>query len=348
MDMRKLLLPFSFFYWIAIILRNWFFDIGFLKTRAVGVPVISVGNISTGGVGKTPVVEMLIEKFVARTTLAVVSRGYGRKSSGLLIVNDGKGLNASVGFAGDEPTQIATKYPNVIVVVDEHRVRGAQKAIELGAKMILLDDGFQHRYLLRNVNIVVLSADEILNGDVLLPAGNRREPLSSLERADILMISRCSGVEEFERAKNVLDRTLSFLARTQLVGTQIKLKSLRDRVNNQHIRKASISKKSAVIFSGIGNPKSFEALLENAGTTIAKHFVFSDHHWYLNAEIQEILEAKKTLKADFIITTEKDAARLGERFQGFLKDENLLITEIQQEIFSGNEEFDELVKRVIN
>ena len=145
------------------------------------MPVISVGNISAGGVGKTPFVEMLIEKLKISRQLAVVSRGYKRKTTGTIVVSDGSGKLSSVENSGDEPIQLACKYPELIVVVDEQRVRGARKAIELGAKIILLDDGFQHRYLHRDLNIVILTAEEILNGDLLLPAGNRREPMILIE-----------------------------------------------------------------------------------------------------------------------------------------------------------------------
>jgi tetraacyldisaccharide 4'-kinase len=177
--MRKLLFPFSLLYWLVSAVRNWFFDIGFLKSEKVSVPVISVGNISAGGVGKTPFIELLIDNSTTLGRLSVVSRGYGRKSAGTVVVSDGRGKIASVENSGDEPIQLALKFPKVIVVVDEQRVRGARKAIELGAEVILLDDGFQHRYLHRDLDIVLLTSKEILKGDIMLPAGNRREPWKS-------------------------------------------------------------------------------------------------------------------------------------------------------------------------
>lgn len=197
-------MPFSAFYWLGVAIRNLFFDKGILKATKVEVPVISVGNISAGGVGKTPVVEMLVERLKRKRHLAIVSRGYGRKSSGTIIVSDGKRQLVSVEKAGDEAYQIANKYRNLIVVVDEKRVRGAQKAIKLGAELIVLDDGFQHRYLARDLNVVVLTAAEILEGDLLLPAGNRREPIASLERADVVMISRCANKREYKMAAKKL------------------------------------------------------------------------------------------------------------------------------------------------
>jgi tetraacyldisaccharide 4'-kinase len=356
--MRRLLLPFSFLYWIVVWLRNWFFDKGILNISKITIPVISVGNISTGGVGKTPVVEMLIEILLTHKSIAIVSRGYGRKSKGLVVVSRGKGTIVAPEIAGDESSQIAEKYTNEIVIVDENRVRAAQKAIELGANIILLDDGFQHQYLHRDVNIVVLSVEEIIQGDFLLPAGNRREPLRSLQRADMLMISRCRSVEEFESAKKVLIRKLkclegkdyahSFLKGEKIVAIQTTAKSLRDLMSKQQIEINSILNKRVVLFSGIGNPKSFEELVANAGIIVARHLVFSDHHWFSEKEIQEIVDAKRQLNAEFILTTEKDAARLGQQIKHLYNQENILVVIIQNKIIDGKAEFDKILERFVN
>jgi tetraacyldisaccharide 4'-kinase len=353
--MRKLLLPFSLLFWLGVAIRNWFFDIGILKTTKVSVPVISVGNISIGGVGKTPIVEMLIEKLRNNRRLSVVSRGYGRKSLGTIVVSDGCGNLASIEDAGDEPSQLARKFVNLIVVVDEKRVRGAQKAIELGAEIILLDDGFQHRYLHRNLNLVVMTAEEILNGDWLLPAGNRREPMSSLKRADLIIVSRCTDKTEFEQTMRIIEprfktrpQTDPLLRGEMVIGVQTKLKSFKRTPTDEILEAGQFIGKKIIAVSGIGSPKTFESLLADAEMIVVKHFVFPDHYWFSDDDIQTIVKARKALCADFIITTEKDFMRLRERYIDFLKTEPVIVAEIQQVVIIGKDKMDALIKHVLN
>jgi tetraacyldisaccharide 4'-kinase len=352
---RLFLLPCSLLYWFAVVLRNWFFDIGILKTTKVSVPVISVGNISTGGVGKTPIVEMLIERLGNNRRLSVVSRGYGRKSVGTIVVSDGCGNFASVEDAGDEPSQLARKFSNLIVVVDEKRARGAQKAVELGAEIILLDDGFQHRYLHRDLNLVVMTAEEILNGDWLLPVGNRREPMTSLKRADLIIASRCADNAEFEQAKRIIEPRFKtrphpnpLLRGEGIVGVQIKLKSLKLISSNEIVEAGQFVGKKIIAVSGIGSPKTFESLLEDTGMIVVKYFMFSDHHWFSDEDIQTIVKARKALSVDFIVTTEKDFMRLRKRFVEFLKTEPVIVAEIQQAFVAGKDTLDALIKHVIS
>ncbi|HVN48169.1 MAG TPA: tetraacyldisaccharide 4'-kinase [Bacteroidota bacterium] len=343
MKLRTLLVPFSLLYGIAVGVRNWFFEKQILKTTKVGVPVISVGNISVGGVGKTPFVELLLEKISGIHRCAVVSRGYGRNSTGTIVANDGNGNIAPVEQSGDEPSQLAQKFSNTIVVVDEQRVRGAQKAIELGATAIILDDGFQHRYLHRDGNIVVASAQEILESDWLLPAGNRREPTSSLQRADLIIVSRCEDRAMFDSAEQKLKRFEKPAA-----GIQTKLKSFNRILSNQKKNVAEIQGKGVVVFSGIGHPESFKKMLNHAGVEIIEYMVFADHHWYDDEDLRRLENAFENDNADFIITTEKDAARLNDDFaRSFLQRLPVFAAEIRQEFLAGENLLDELLNRTI-
>jgi tetraacyldisaccharide 4'-kinase len=341
--MRKLLLPFSLFFWLIVAVRNWFFEIGILKSQKINVPVISVGNISTGGVGKTPFVELLIGKLQKSGPLSVVSRGYGRKSKGMVVVGNGCGKFSSVDTSGDEPAQLAHKYPEVIVVVDEQRARGARKAVELGAKKVLLDDGFQHRYLHRDLNIVILTAEEILHEDVMLPAGNRREPLSSLKRADVIAVTRCSDRKEFKQVCAAVREQQLFPAEKPIIGLTTRLKAFKRVSNNEIVNAGILSNKNVIAFSGIGNPASFEKLMMNEKIRVLKHIVFPDHHWYGESDIKTIMDARKQSHADFILTTEKDAERLGETFRRFLETEPVIRAEIRLEIISGEQILDKLL-----
>jgi tetraacyldisaccharide 4'-kinase len=345
---RLLLLPFSILYWLGVLVRNWFFEIGILKIENVGLPVISIGNISTGGVGKTPFVEMLVERLSVACQLSVVSRGYGRKSTGTVVVGDGHGNFASAEISGDEPFQLAQKYPELIVVADEKRVRGAFKAIKLGAKLILLDDGFQHRYLHRDLNIVLMTAEEILNGDFLLPAGNKRELVSSLDRADLIVISRCKDLREYDnvcsfgrKRKYIPDHILT-------VGLQIKFKSFKRAWSSETVEMKSFTGKKAIAFSGIGNPESFEDILKKTDVAVAKHIVFADHHWYSKNDIDTIIRAQNEFCADCIITTEKDAARLRKLFGKFLESEFIYVAEIQQEVIAGDNVLNAAIQKFVD
>jgi len=295
---------------------------------------------------------MLIEKLAISYQLSVVSRGYGRRSKGTIVVSDGKGNLASVDISGDEPSQLAKKFPDLIVVADESRVRGAQKAVELGAEIILLDDGFQHRYLHRDLNLVVMTAEEILNRDWLLPAGNRREPVSSLKRADDLIITRCANLEQFNQASGLMK--IHFQAESQssykdagMIGLQTKFKSFKRALTNEKIEAAQFNGKRIIVVSGIGCPKSFESTLSDAGITVIEHFAFSDHHWFSEKDIRKIIKARKTSNADFIITTEKDFMRMRERYVEFLRTEPVIVAEIQQVFAAGKDELDALINQLV-
>jgi tetraacyldisaccharide 4'-kinase len=337
---RLLLIPVSLLYWLIVAVRNWFFEKGILKITKVGVPVISIGNISTGGVGKTPIVEMLLERLKGKYTLSVVSRGYGRKTTGTIVANDGHGKIASAEEVGDEPSQIARKYPDVIVVVDEKRSRGAQRAVDLGAELILLDDGFQHRYLYRDVDIVITTTREILKSDWLLPAGNRRESIGSLKRSDAIFISRCSNLSEYDQ---VYAKSKNF--NKPVVGVQTKLRSFKPAISNQQSTSMDITGKKAIVFSGIGDPKSFDDLLADADVNVVKSLKYPDHHWYSDYDIRTIVAMKKELNADCIITTEKDVSRLIDRQTEFLKNEQVIVAEICQKVIAGEEQLDEILNK---
>lgn len=343
MNIRILLLPFSLLYGMVVIVRNWFFEIQILRTTRVEVPVVSVGNISAGGVGKTPLVELLIEKLSAVHRCAVVSRGYGRISTGTTVVSDGKELRATVEQSGDEPSQIAGKFPEAIVVAAEQRVRGAHRAIELGADVLILDDGFQHRYLDRDFNIVVIPAREVMEGDWLLPAGNRREPMSSLKRADLIVVSRCTDRAMFDAVEPVLK-----CYRKPVAGVRTKLGPFKNVQTNECLPVESFQRKRAIAFSGIGNPESFAALLNHHDIEIVQHVVFPDHHWYCEEDLTTVREAYEQKGAEIILTTEKDAVRLQrQQSEPFIHRLPLYAAQMRLEFLAGEHILDGLLEQII-
>ncbi|MFA6541829.1 MAG: tetraacyldisaccharide 4'-kinase [Bacteroidota bacterium] len=303
------LLPLSWIYGLVTAIRNWFFDEKILASVNVGVPVISVGNITAGGTGKTPMVLNIIS--VLRDTskrIAVVSRGYGRKSSGTIVVSDGRNILASVDEAGDEALMLAQKCGNVIVIVDEKRVRGAKKAVdEFQAEVIVLDDGFQHRYIDRMLDIVLIDSSKPPSATAMLPAGYRRESLKSLRRADAVVFTKVTDKEESKEMISGMSR----------VGKQIFFSSISItgmlNIGMNVVQSVDMLKGHAVVmFSGIASPHRFAHSVSELGAMVKKHFQFADHHRFTAGECAAIIDTSRALAADFILTTEKDAVRLNE------------------------------------
>ncbi len=345
--MRPLLLPLSLAYGAGVVVRNWFFDIGLLRSQRVSVPVISVGNLSAGGSGKTPFVELLARKLTQKgKKVGVISRGYKRETRGTIVVSNGFAKCAEAADSGDEPAQMASKLSGVVVVVDEHRVRGALYAIQkFGVNVILLDDGFQHRYLHRDVDIVVVPAEEAAHPGWMIPGGNRREPVSSLNRADVIAISRCSSAQEFLAAKASIDSRSD----KKVIGLATKVSAFKRASTGFSVDLAGLRGKSVVAFSGIGNPKQFEGTLHSLGLNVKDHSSFPDHHSYSEHELEELENVVRTSGADYLVTTEKDLARInsgGSTRNAFIGRAPLFYVEIEQSVIDGESTLNNILDRL--
>ncbi len=307
--------PLALLYGSAVRLRNLFFDIGIFESIDVGVPVISVGNLTAGGTGKTPIVKEIANILLeSGKRTAVISRGYGRESTGTVTVSDGRNILTDARLSGDEPMMIAKSLPNVIVVVDEDRVRGARTAIdELGAEVIVLDDGFQHRRIRRTKNIVLMDAHHMPFDTMLLPAGYRREPISSLNRADAVLITKADGKASAEMLLN--DERLSVIRKrfsSSFVPSGVKhcsggVKQSLEILNGH----------SVIALCGIASPDSFRKSIESCGAVVKELFAFGDHHQFTRDDVEEVIASFRRHKADFILMTEKDGARLSEMSGSF-------------------------------
>ncbi len=295
-----MLAPFSWLYGTVIAVRNYCYDRRIFTITAIDTPVISVGNITTGGTGKTPLVEYIVGRLLgAGTRPAILSRGYGRATKGTLTVSDGSALLAGADRAGDEPAQMAKKFPGCAVVVDEDRVRGARfLESRFHPDVIVLDDAFQHRALRRDLDIVVLGEDAPDGGPGLLPAGNGREPLRSLRRADIVVLNQPVGTACRAPAGKPL-------VRMRYQAGQFLLCASGEPLTPEALRTGRF-----VAFCGIGNPGSFSATLAELGLKPETMLVYPDHHRYGAREIVEIQEALSRSGARYVVTTEKDAVRL--------------------------------------
>jgi tetraacyldisaccharide 4'-kinase len=278
--------PVSAIYGFATATRNRLYDRGILRVQKLSRPVISVGNISAGGSGKTPFVMLLVELLKQRGIACdVLSRGYGRKTRGVLAVNP----NGSPEQFGDEPLLIAknTKI-NCPVIVGENRYQAGVFAEKSYASSLhILDDGFQHRSLHRDFDIVLLTPEDLR--DSLLPAGRLREPLSSLRRADAIVLTG-----ELDISKLPAGKAMWRIHRSLIIPTNISLQK-------------------PIVFCGIARPRNFVDQLRHAGINPATEKFFPDHHRYTDRDINELLKLRDHHSADSFIATQKDAANLGNR-----------------------------------
>lgn len=341
----------SSLYALAMQLRNAAYDRGLFRAHDAGVPVVSVGNITAGGTGKTPVVEALIGRLLdAGRRPAMVTRGYRRESRGLLVVSDGAGRLRGVRESGDEPSQVAAKYPRVPVIADEKRIRGCRYAVaEFDADILLLDDAFQHRAVARACDIVVVDARVGLDGLRMLPKGRLREPLGSLARADVILLSRCADVDHGRRLREALRP----LTAAPVFATRFAVQDFgqlptpagddppRGRAVSLPLEKVQGTRVFA--FCGIGSPGSFTATLRETGLDVAGQRDFPDHHWYTAADIDALWKDAASVGADALCTTEKDAVRLqalpDAAAQGAAAPGTVLFPRVALEFLEGEEEF---------
>jgi tetraacyldisaccharide 4'-kinase len=300
--MNRLLAPIGWMYGGVMALRNSAYDAGWFQTTKVGVPVIAVGNLTAGGTGKTPLVEYIIGMLIAAgRSPAMVSRGYGRSTRGVLIVSRRGEILARYPQSGDEPAQIAMKFPGASVVVGERRVDAGRMAIEqCGADVIVLDDAFQHRAIARDLNILVLESGRDIGREGVIPAGRLREQSSGMARADLIGFSgnRQGGVPSWATrlvpAANAFSYCQRITGLISLDGQEMEAPGLR-----------------VFVFSGIGNPEGFERSLEEAGVVVAGKRRFRDHHAYSDADLRSLCDAAAALGVTTVVTSEKDAVRLG-------------------------------------
>jgi len=331
-----ILLPLSYVYGAGVAFRNLLFDLGILRSHHLSVPVISVGNISVGGTGKTPVVELIAKRLMQYgLRVAVVSRGYRRKTSGLIVVSEGKGVQVDAETGGDEPVMLADRLPGVIVIADEKRVRGASFAVEqLRAQAIVLDDGFQHRYLGRDLDIVVIPVDEVLTRSHLLPAGNRREPYTALQRADMVIASKSDGDKTTRRALDILSAmNVRQTASVNLRPVAWKIAGLDLRVPLEES-----SGRKVIGFTGIGDPAGFRRTLQNLNVTIHRMVTYPDHHWFVPKDLRHLASIRQETNADYLVTTEKDLKRLESQpdvWNAFIEANPVHVLEVEASVQEG-------------
>jgi tetraacyldisaccharide 4'-kinase len=287
---------------------------GILKPAKLAVPVISVGNITTGGTGKTPLVEY-IARVVADTgrKVCILTRGYGRENPNhRVLVSDGHTVLAGHREAGDEPTLLAESLLGIAAVVsDADRFAAGQWAIkELGAEVFILDDGFQHLQLARNFNVAVIDATNPWGAGHLLPRGRLRERPRGLARADCIVLTRADKVADLESLKLEIAQASNH---RPLIASRMRVRALRQLLPDvaSHTTESSPEVSSQVAaFAGIGNQSSFVALLKDQGYDPVAVSEFPDHYRYNQGDIDIIVEKAKSKGANALVTTAKDAVKL--------------------------------------
>ena len=305
---NRWLQPLSWFYGLGVRFRNTLFETGFLKSRSFSIPVISVGNITVGGTGKTPHVEYLIRLLQDHSRVAVLSRGYKRKSHGFQIANE----SSTARTIGDEPFQMKQKFPKVIVAVDKNRVHGIEALNQKyqDIDVILLDDAFQHRYVKPGINILLVDYHRLIIYDTLLPAGRLREPLTGKNRADMVIITKCpKDLKPMEY--RVITKAMDLYPYQQIFFTTLEYGELTPLFKKEAptVNLDKLKDHNVLLLTGIASPRQMKEDLTPVVSKLSM-LSFPDHHAFSQKDIEQISsEFAKLPSPKCIITTEKDAAR---------------------------------------
>lgn len=299
---HALLYAASIAYGIGVRARLFSYRSGILPTHRIPAKVVSVGNLTVGGTGKTPVAIFLAEFFRNdRKKVAILSRGYGGSARGVSVVSDREGVLMGPAEAGDEPYLMATRLPGVPVVVSPDRVKAGLFALErFSPQVVILDDAFQHIRLERDINIVLMDSREGFGNGYLLPRGVLREPVSGLKRADFALVK--GGKPEGRTLELLRSHSVPYIA------FSYKPDSLYDIDSGKGLPLESLRGLKVAAISGIARPDSFIRSLEELGSTVSASLEFPDHHSYADADSRAITE--KARGADLVVTTEKDGVKL--------------------------------------
>ena len=301
---KFLFFPITLFYWGVIFWRNIFYNFNFFVSRKIPTKVVSVGNITAGGTGKTPAVIYLSQFFKKRNyKVAVLSRGYGRKTAGTQLVTNGKETVDDWRNFGDEPTLISQKLKDVPIVVDQNRYRGAMYLIEkFNPDIIIMDDAFQHRSIERDLDLVLINSQAPISDYRLIPHGLLREPIRHLKRADAIILTKFNlGKPEQKLISKVKKSNLPVFYST---------------INHNHfftINNETFKLKNntrALAVSGIADPRSFYESLQRTNIMMIDKIAYFDHYEFQQSDIENLKKALIDNDAEIIVTTEKDMIRL--------------------------------------
>ena len=336
----------------VVAIRYFLYNAGIMRRYPLGIQVISIGNVTAGGTGKTPVTEIFARTLAAEgRKVAILSRGYRRKEAPWwqrvfmqvvtppLVVSDGKHVLLDSAVGGDEPYMLASNLPGVAVVVDRNRVKAGRYAIKrLGCDTLILDDGFQYQKLKHSVEVVLVDSTNPFGNGHMLPRGVLREPARNLKRADIIFLTKCRG--DVSAVKAEIRR---YNDTAEIVECNHTPKSLKDVWSREEYPLSWLEGKTVCTLSGIASPKGFENSLRRLGAKVVWCERYADHHRYDSSEILYALNRTADMGSDALVTTEKDAVRFP-RFETVPV--RCLYLRIAIEILSGRENFNQIIDRI--
>ncbi len=343
----------------------FFYRCRLLKRKKLPGYTISVGNITVGGTGKTPAVEMLAKELQRRNRkVAILSRGYKRvhspqsplkywwanivpskmpagRHSKMGIVSDGTKMLMPVREAGDEPYLLAGNLPGIAVIVGKDRFSSGKYALDnLGVDTLILDDGYQHWPLERDLDIVVIDSTNPFGNGYLLPRGRLREPLKNLRRGNLFLLTRVDQADDLEGLR---ERLRKLNPGAKIMETVHHPECLLELRTGEQRELSLLAGKRALVLSSIGYPESFERTLTSLGALLVEKIRFPDHHWYNEDELREIGAGALRKEAEFIVTTEKDTVRIP---SGTASPVEILYLRIRLRIVRGEEILEELFENV--
>lgn len=347
-----LLKGFSVLFGFAVAVRHALYACGLLRPVPLGVQVISIGNVTAGGTGKTPVTEIFARTLASEgRKVAILSRGYRRKEAPWyermftqvidppLVVSDGNRILCDSAVGGDEPYMLASNLPGVAVVVDRDRVKAGRYAIKrLGCDTLILDDGFQYKRLKHSIEVVLVDSTNPFGNGNMLPRGILREKAKNVSRADIIFLTKCRG-----DVSGVVDEIRRYNKRAEIVECNHAPKVLRDVWSREEFPLEWLDGKTLCTLSGIASPKGFENSLRRLGSKVVWCERYADHHRYDPSEILYALNRTVDMHADALVTTEKDAVRFP-RFE--TSPVRCLYLRIAIEILKGRENFTQIINRI--
>ena len=328
MSARKILHPLSVLYGTVMRVRNQLYDRGILPSQSYNLPVIAVGNLSMGGTGKSPMVEYLIHLLKTNYKVATLSRGYKRRTSGYILLSGEEAATE----VGDEPLQFKSKFPGMMVAVDESRTHGIEELLKEDPRpqVVVLDDAFQHRRVAAGLNILLTSYSKTYREDLVLPAGSLREPVSGAKRAQIIVVTKCPIDLTLEEQMAIIKKL------KPVAGQDVFLSSIKYNESalgrNRSLDLKELQKTHFTLVTGIAKPQPLVNYLQDLGLTF-KHKAYKDHHNFTETELRELQHE------ELIVTTEKDYMRLKDE----ISREKIFYLPIKNFFLHRGEEFDALV-----
>ncbi|MBN2424374.1 MAG: tetraacyldisaccharide 4'-kinase [Calditrichaceae bacterium] len=325
--LKIIVIPFALLYGLIIEIRNILYDLKIMPITKYAVPVISVGNLTVGGTGKTPFIIMLsrlLNTYGKR--IAIVSRGYGRKSRGAVLVSDGENILAPADISGDEPQLIARKLPFAIVAVAEKRKQAIDMILaKFQPQVILMDDGFQHRSVHRDMDIVLWNVQDHFYFNLPLPSGNLREFQYRIKRSDFIFLTKSGG--KSERIKLETD--------IPLFEVKSGIEKLMSVEFKEAGRLSSLKGKRVAAFAGLAHPEEYETMLREAGVDLVFFKKYKDHHDYSIKEVDGMITECIGLGAEYLLCTEKDMIKIRPLKPDIPENFHLLCISLEMEIVDG-------------